>query len=89
VTSLGVPRGVERRDDRRALADQGVPQSVDPGELVIPDAQETSMQERQGVGWPMGAELPAGSRERPVEADSNLVSVEAWQQAQAELLPEV
>jgi hypothetical protein len=71
------------------LADRAGSQWVDLDEPVLLDARETSMQERQDVGWPMGAELPAGSREHPVEADSNLVSVEAWEQAQSELLPEV
>jgi hypothetical protein len=80
---------VERRDVRRAWADRDVPQSVDPDEPVLLDVREISMQEHLDVGWLMGAELPAGSRAHPVEADSNLVSVEAWEQAQGELLPEV
>jgi len=65
---------VERRDDRRARAGRGVRQSVDraadhQGALEIWKARRHVLAEQDAV-------VREDSRERPVEADSNLAWVE-------------
>jgi len=75
-----------RRDVPQALAAPGVLEWVALDVLVRRDVREISLPVRRVFGWQMGAGPQAGSRERPEEADSNLVSEDPWEQQPGELL---